>query len=96
VDEFEWTGRFDRRASGRRARPILRCRRCGADVVHAAGTLTHHLKVCRGAQRLTNPFFAEDAAYLEAAERARDTRRCPMCGGLNPGDATHSRCWSGR
>jgi hypothetical protein len=46
--------------------------------------------------RILDPRAAEETAHEEATERARDTRRCPMCGGLNPGDATHSRCWSGR
>jgi hypothetical protein len=66
--------------------PNLRfwCPVCNA--FHASGAHT----------RILDPRAAEETAHEEATERARDTRRCPMCGGLNPGDATHSRCWSGR
>ena len=58
---------------------------CGK-VVLARGGFWYCSLPCDQAQRHVTD------AYGPPVEQEIDTRRCAVCGGLNPGDITHTRC----
>lgn len=58
----------------------------GADTPSAADRLSP------SAVEVHAPGAARFAGALRKLAESIDLRRCPICGGLNPGDVSHTRC----